>query len=311
MPYAVDHQFLDLIKEIRSSSSENILAALKSKFAKIPQQWQQVMENYFAKYTFWGALNVAANQYEVLANRARALSEHWADFLWLYEKLADYRSRYALFAFVNNWYAFDFQTLSNAKERLYKDYFDPDIMKCDENEVLVDLGAFIGSTVINYINTYTAKYKRIYCYEITPQTFAALRHNLQGLNNIVFCPKGASDQNGVMYLSENAGDTSANILTAGGLLAVPTVTIDEDIQEPVTFIKMDIEGAEQKALRGCAMQIRNNKPKLALSVYHNNEDIWKIARLIEEICPGYDFYLRYHGENLIPTEMTLLAVYQS
>ncbi len=47
---------------------------------------------------------------------------------------------------------------------------------------------------------------------------------------------------------------------------------------------------------------------MALSVYHNNEDLWKIPRMIAELCPGCRFYLRYHGGNLWPTEISFLAV---
>ena len=86
------------------------------------------------------------------------------------------------------------------------------------------------------------------------------------------------------------------------------MALDDDIGEPLTFIKMDIEGAEQAALRGCSQHIRKERPKLALSVYHNFEDLWKLPRMIEELVPGYRFFLRYHGGDLWPTEITLLAL---
>ena len=71
---------------------------------------------------------------------------------------------------------------------------------------------------------------------------------------------------------------------------------------------MDIEGAEQGALAGCARHIREDRPKLALSVYHNFEDLWKLPRMIEDLVPGYRFYFRYHGGDLWPSEITLLAL---
>ena len=49
-------------------------------------------------------------------------------------------------------------------------------------------------------------------------------------------------------------------------------------------------------------------PKLALSVYHNHKDLWKLARMISEIDPTYRFYLRYYGGNLCPTEYLLYAI---
>ena len=106
-------------------------------------------------------------------------------------------------------------------------------------------------------------------------------------------------------------EASASKLSQGELPdaeTVEVVALDDDIREPLTLIKMDIEGAEQSALRGCARHIREDRPKLALSVYHNFEDLWKLPRMIEELVPGYRFYLRYHGGTGWPSEITLLAL---
>ena len=59
-----------------------------------------------------------------------------------------------------------------------------------------------------------------------------------------------------------------------------------------TFITMDIEGAEIFALRGMRKIIERYHPKLAISVYHNPEHLWKIPLLLQEIAPDYKFYLR-------------------
>lgn len=71
---------------------------------------------------------------------------------------------------------------------------------------------------------------------------------------------------------------------------------------------MDIEGYEQKALVGCANHIKNEHPKLLISVYHNHEDLWKIPTMIKNISKDYKFYLRYYGNNIFPTEIVLIAV---
>lgn len=309
--YPLDLQFQRMMQEIGAQPEEQIRLRLNLLYKALPDRIQKILEDYFKKYGFWGTLNIFAGDDGVLANRAKALHDHYEDFLWLYQRLADYRSRLVLFAFVNNWYSFDTETLRVVKETLYKSYFDMDIMKCSQSEVMVDLGAYTGDTVKDYISVYGLNYKRFYCYEISPHTMNMLQENLKGYENIIYCQKGASDHPGLMYIQEHAADISANVLTDQGSISVEAVTIDQDIQEPVTLIKMDIEGSEQQALRGAAAKIKESKPKLALSLYHNNEDVWKIPRMVEEICPGYTFYLRYHGENLSPTELTLLAVWEN
>ena len=71
---------------------------------------------------------------------------------------------------------------------------------------------------------------------------------------------------------------------------------------------MDIEGAEQDALLGAARHIREEKPKLLISVYHNNEDIWKIPRMIKDMAVDYQLYLRSNGSQWGPAEILLIAV---
>lgn len=77
------------------------------------------------------------------------------------------------------------------------------------------------------------------------------------------------------------------------------------------MIKMDIEGSEVKAIDGAKNHIIDDHPKLLISVYHNHEDIWKIPRMIEEICSGYTFYLRFYGSNIFPTEIVLIGIYDN
>ena len=59
-------------------------------------------------------------------------------------------------------------------------------------------------------------------------------------------------------------------------------TVDLDslfLQEQVTFIKMDIEGAELKALDGAKNIIKDDVPDLAICVYHNVNHLWDIILL--------------------------------
>ena len=73
-----------------------------------------------------------------------------------------------------------------------------------------------------------------------------------------------------------------------------------------TFIKMDIEGAEYKALKGAERVIRKCHPKLAISVYHKPEDIFDIPSLILEYNSDYRFYLRHYS--LTSSETILYVV---
>ena len=67
------------------------------------------------------------------------------------------------------------------------------------------------------------------------------------------------------------------------------------INEKITFIKMDIEGAELNALYGSKEIIKKYVPKLAVCVYHKTEHLWEIPFFIKSLNPNYKIYLRHHS----------------
>jgi len=56
---------------------------------------------------------------------------------------------------------------------------------------------------------------------------------------------------------------------------------------------MDIEGAEYQAIKGAENTIRRHSPKLMISLYHRNEDMFKLPLLIHSINPDYKFFIRH------------------
>ena len=62
-----------------------------------------------------------------------------------------------------------------------------------------------------------------------------------------------------------------------------------------TFIKMDIEGSELRALKGAEQSIHKYRPKLAISIYHRPEDIFTLPDLLLSYHPDYKFYLRHYS----------------
>lgn len=301
-----DSGFIQLMEMIAQTDEDKLFSYIKNAYMRMGKAFRDNLSAYYNKYGFWGSLNPEVKDFTVFRNRAHELKEHFSDFLWLYEQLGDARSKNVLYGILSNWVNMDINTLDRVKERRYPDYFDGKLVHCSPDEVFVDLGGYIGDTVLSFINTY-GKYKRIYTYEIMPSVMEQLKANTAELANIEARSKGAGDKPGVMYVSEGAHD-SANTLSESGETSVEVVRIDDDITEPVTFIKMDIEGSEQAAIRGCERHIREEHPKLAICTYHNNTDIWKIPRMIHEMDSSYKFYMRYNGGNLVPTEYVLLAL---
>ena len=303
----VDVEFNELVSKIKSMSIVEIFFNIKNSFSKVHPDTQKSIQNFLNEIKYWGTLDVYNNDYTEMYEKAKSLKEHIDDYVWLYDKLNDYSSKKLLFAILNNWYCYDFKNLSDCMNKTFLHYFDLDIIPTFSNKVFVDVGAYIGDSTKDFIDTYK-NYKNIYCYEMTSETMATLKNNLCKYENIVYLNKAVSSSNGVGYFTDELIDASTNKLVNNGNVETEIVSLDNDITEKVDMIKMDIEGEEYNALVGCKNHIINDKPILLISVYHNNEDLWKLPKLINEFNSEYNFYLRNYGNNIFPTEIVLIAV---
>jgi hypothetical protein len=137
------------------------------------------------------------------------------------------------------------------------------------------------------------------------------KENLQNVTRLYLRNAGVSNENGEFPMWDSGDNIQfgSNRLNANGNVMARVVRIDDDIPEDVTFIKMDIEGAEIDALNGAIRQIQKNKPKLAISLYHKLPDLLDIPKLVKSFVPEYKLYLRHHPAGFpFPTEYVLLAV---
>ena len=304
----IDYEFSLLIDKIKEKSYEELLGMIKLNFLSLPETYQRTLEEYFDRYKFWGSLDHKKGDFNEIEKKTKMLKTHYKDIMWLYNKLADFSSKFILLAVMRNYLYYDFVSLEKAIDKKYKHYFDLDLLPSLCGLTIVDVGAYTGDSMLDFVETYGEKsYKKAYCYEITPDSFSALSKNLNGLRDVVLRPVGVADAPGRASFSGNSAGSSANTLCDNGD-DIEVTTLDDDIKEPLTIIKADIEGSEYRALLGARRHISNERPKLLISVYHNNEDLWRIPELIDEILPGYRFFLRYRSSHLYPTEITLFAL---
>ena len=171
-------------------------------------------------------------------------------------------------------------------------YFDKRIITPNSDEVFVDCGGYNGDTTESYISN-MGSYKRIYVYEPETDNYNECLQNLSKYPNVIIRNAGVGEKSEVLSLKGHQYESS---FVATGHEGKPTqvISLDEDITEPVTFIKMDVEGFEMEAIHGAKNHIQNGKPKLAISIYHYFSDLWEIPKLIHELDPSYKFFIRHY-----------------
>lgn len=83
-------------------------------------------------------------------------------------------------------------------------------------------------------------------------------------------------------------------LTGRGPLSVVTGTIDATDLAP-GFVKLHLEGGELDALKGGLATFTRSRPILAVTVYHNDDGIWRTARWMRENLKDYTLLMRTHS----------------
>lgn len=181
-------------------------------------------------------------------------------------------------------------------------YLDP-IINLAQKEAFVDAGGFFAETTTAISKALAKKFKNkktdFSSLVIEPDDFnynVCLKNMAKQKLN-AFCENCAVvSNNGTVNF--NGGIFGSCRVVSDGSETVEAATIDFLCQkhsfEP-TYIKYDIEGSEADALIGSHNVIEKFKPRLAVSIYHSNEDMVELIRYIHQKYPFYNFYVRHYS----------------
>ncbi|MFQ5439842.1 MAG: FkbM family methyltransferase [Nitrosopumilaceae archaeon] len=178
----------------------------------------------------------------------------------------------------------------------------------DKNHSYIDIGAWIGSTVL--YGCQLAKHS--YAIEPDPIAFKELRKNIRLNNNlnskITLSNLCISDSIGSTKLFTPAktlsggGRSGSTILEKGyeNFWMVETVTLSKFIKSlsiiDCNFIKMDIEGAEFTVLPEMFEYIQNQKPTMLIEFHPMFVE--HFSEKLKQISPIFNFYKHIYDINL-------------
>jgi len=163
-------------------------------------------------------------------------------------------------------------------------------------DIALDCGAHVG---VYTREALAAGAKLVVAIEPSPVNLAALRRNLAheiAAGRVIVYEKGVWDIETVLDFHVDAENSAASSVLLPHennphMIKVSLTTIDKLVAElqleRVDFIKMDIEGAEQKALAGARETLTRFKPRVAAASYHVPEDQTRIPQLARAARPDY------------------------
>ena len=177
--------------------------------------------------------------------------------------------------------------ITTAKDEAFRE-----ILRLGGGEVYVDLGAYDGDTIDEFLSCCGGEYNKIVALEPNAKNFAKLKAHCEGMERTELLQLGAWSCDAELTFNNKAGRCSAvsdkgvktRVIALDGLKSAADAT----------YIKADVEGADAEALNGMKNILRAQKPKLNFSAYHRFEDLFLLPLLINSLNPEYKIYLRHH-----------------
>ncbi len=225
----------------------------------------------------------------------------------VYEKLEDDSSKQAFLSYIDaraNCIESDMLcpliTLCTSKQ-----YFNDLYPKNQFREhVLVDCGAFIGDTAVDFIDFIDDGKKTTVCaFEADAKNFLKLTEENKKHKEIVPYAYAVGDKEETLYM-DGDGQSFSKLVDYETDQKIEVKRLDDVLlgtDYVPTYLKMDIEGSEIPALHGAEELIKRHMPMLGICVYHKLDDLISIPQLIfsleekSNVGKYYKYYLRPHS----------------
>jgi len=168
-------------------------------------------------------------------------------------------------------------------------------------DTVIDAGAHVGVFTRFAL---TRQAGRVVAIEPDRTNIAALELNFGpeiASGRVILVKAGVWDRKTFLTFSHDENSARHSFVTKGEnrelVDQVPVLPLDELVEQlrldRVDFIKMDIEGAERRALAGARQVLGRFHPRMAISTYHLRDDTTAIPAVVRALEPGY----RIHGKD--------------
>lgn len=230
------------------------------------------------------------------------LKEYQNEFAKAYDLMSDQRSKEVYADIINFKLSGKIRYLSSCTSESAKDMAE--LLQLNNQETYYDLGAYDGDTILELIDV-CGGYRSVTAFEPDPKNFKKLQVTIQKhqLQHISCHNIGSYSHQSTLHFDVSGGRNSA--LKSDGKVQVPVDAVDNIAAgQPVSYIKMDVEGAEYETLLGAQSTIRNFTPQLSIAAYHRNDDLFRLPLYLHSLNPTYKLHLRHH--RYIPAWETIL-----
>lgn len=190
-------------------------------------------------------------------------------------------------------------------------FFDPAVVSLQDDEVFCDCGALEMATSLEFAFHTQDHFRKIYAFEPDPVCAQMCHDNLlmfsQAVRDRIFLyDVGLDEANGTRSFARSTIPGNSRVSEKGKERIHVRKLDDLEECQDITFLKIHTEGTELSVIKGAANLIQKNRPTIAVSLYHNLEELVNVPILLHGLVPEYRFFMRHYS--LGTSESVLYAV---
>jgi FkbM family methyltransferase len=170
-------------------------------------------------------------------------------------------------------------------------YYQKEHTEINPGEIILDIGTAEGLLPISVIDKcehiYMIEPSKLFC-NCLNKTFSEYKEKTTIFNVAV------GNIDGTINFDENSLDGMISNVNSSTTQEIAIHKIDTlfNKNQPITYLKADIEGFELEMLKGAEQILKKNKPKIAITTYHTQNNPKEIIDLIKSFVPEYNYYVK-------------------
>jgi FkbM family methyltransferase len=186
----------------------------------------------------------------------------------------------------------------NAPVDTQRRYFIPEVVSAlAEEQAFMDVGAHHGETTARFCGMRGFNISNVWMVEPDPANATEAERSIARLataqkSRVELIRCAVSNRSAPQRFFAGLGYASQLSPLGNELTEVRTI---DDLDLRPTFIKLHLEGHELEALMGAESTLRDARPIIAATAYHNKHGLWRLPLWLMKLSLDYKYYFRLHS----------------
>ncbi|WP_022759225.1 hypothetical protein [Butyrivibrio fibrisolvens] len=262
---------------------------------------ESTQNSYAGIHRIYCFTNICYGQWNCISKRF--IMEHIQEYEYTFELLEDDYSRLCMSAYLNCRNNENFEFIIPFSYEAAS-YFSNPFFQINDHEVYLDVGAYNGDSIREFVKSVNGRYQKIYALEPEVNSFSELSGYIKkcGLKNVEAYNNGCWNEDTTLSFQLNA--ESSSVCNDG--ISIKVKRIDEQFNHyGISLIKINFLHGVLETIEGAEGILKELKPNMVVTVGFDEWGLITIPKTIKRINPDYKLSLRYASP--MPARLLLFA----